>query len=192
MGLLFLRQGFHRGSRLTPRKDMLRFFVPASAVLVFYIPLSCATLPGRNVEAAVYDRQALNLLRGSLLLMGAVSIEYADELAEFSYPLPEILRPLAKRHGYTLSTVPERYGAAEEVFALDVWLREENFSKGFDFRTSITGAFVIRKVKTGAMVFSLSYAEESEETIRSFRHLYRIFEILFIRIAHELENDAAK
>lgn len=180
-----------RGIR--PVRGLFLFFVMTGVTAaVLLIPLSCATLPGREVETAVYDRQAVIGLRESFLSLGKINIQYADELADFSYPLTDILKPLAGRYGFTLTAAEENEGLREEGYSLDVWIKEENFAKGLDFRTSITGTFFLREKRTDRRVFSLSYAEESEETIQSFRHLYHIFDVLFARMAHESEKKPAK
>ena len=146
---------------------------------------ACSSLPRRTVESAVHDRRMFATLDGAALRLGEVRIGYADELKTFTYPLSDILRPLADRYGLSLPETGEVPGTAEACFELDVWLREESFSKGLDFRSSITGTFVLKDGKSGKRVCSLSYTEESEETIQSFSHLYGIFDSVFRHMFHE-------
>lgn len=159
--------------------------------ILLFLPISCATFPAREVEAAVYDCDAMPLLKENSIIMGTTEIIYADESSEFAYPLAHIIKPLAARFGFSTVCGEDRETGRDKAVFLDIWLKEETFSKGLEFRTSIAGIFRIREEVSDRLIFSMSYVEESSETLRSFRTLYRIFLLLFQGIDYECKNKPA-
>jgi len=136
-----------------------------TAVLLLLLVLSCSFFSGSVKESTEPGKDIEDRIKTEGFIVKSVTIKKSFD--------SEIVRENAQ---YALSIlVPERETPAGSSLQAEVVLKEESFIKGFKQLNSVSLELIIRETDE-SIVRMVLVSEETENTLSSYRYLYKILE----------------
>ncbi|MBN2353096.1 MAG: hypothetical protein JXD23_11045 [Spirochaetales bacterium] len=111
-------------------------------------------------------------------LVKAVDLESRVPDPETEKKIPEIIGLLAGKYRVAVITDQTAVPAGTSFALCSIWIREQSFNRSLDQYNSIAGLLTLADPATGTIIARAVYAEESEESIRSFQRLYAVLDEL--------------
>jgi hypothetical protein len=142
--------------------------ITASAVaLAGIIVLSCAGVPAKRVDSVVRGAVAVDLAAP----LGEVAISAGPEHTDVERVVRELF-PLAASHlpGHAGPAAAEKGNRA----VYSVWIRGEEYARGFDTRTAVLCVLKLRSKTDGSVYATTIVADETTSSLESSAYLYTL------------------
>jgi len=121
-------------------------------------------------------------------LVRTVDLESRLPDPETEKKIPEIIGLLAGKYRVTVVTDRAAAPAGAPCALCSIWIREQPFNRSLDQYNSIAGLITLADPASGEILARAVYAEESEETIRSFQRLYAVLNELVKSLSASLAS----
>jgi hypothetical protein len=160
----------------------MRFGIPVNkiyAVLVAVAVLSsCGTIEKKLVEVFTEDQKPAP----KTWKINAINLEERMFYLGIKDTLPDTLIMLGSKYDIRILGQNEAAEDASDFLLCDLWVREKTYTKGLDTINSVTALLSLSDPQSKKVVVRALYTEESQDTLKSYQHLYLILEELFKNI----------
>jgi len=145
---------------------------------------SCSAFPRTRTEVTLFRQDCLP----NTWCVTSIETEGRSSYLPVASRLPEVLQSLAHGHGISILTECPELNSGPGTLGLKVWIREKEFVRNLESRSSITVMMSLHDVESGGEAARALYTEESGRTVESAYHLYAIVERLVGKLAREIRK----
>ncbi len=160
------------------RVSKLLLYLLAAALLV-----SCGTINRKLVEVFADNKEPASLT----WKINAINLEERMFYLGLKEKLPDTLIMLGSKRNIQILGQNETMPEGADYLLCELWIREKTYTKGLDTINSITALLSLSNPVSKKVVVRALYTEESEETLKSYQHLYEILEELFRNIQAQVK-----
>jgi hypothetical protein len=154
----------------------------ALCLLAAALAISCETINKKLVEVFADNKEPAPLT----WKINAINLEERMFYLGLKEKLPDTLIMLGSKYNIQILEQNQNLPDGTPYLFCDLWIREKTYTKGLNTINSITALLSLTDPATKKVVVRALYTEESEETLKSYQHLYTILEELFRNIQSQV------
>jgi hypothetical protein len=117
-------------------------------------------------------------------IINKITIDKAVFIESLEKNVMDILMMLGPKYGFEI--IPgykETDINPGSIFLADIWIKEQEFTKGLKIYNSVTVILILTEPETEKECIRLLFTKDSKESLKSFYYLYSIFEDLFQKVS---------
>ncbi len=155
------------------------FFAAITLILASFAFLnSCGTINKKLVEVFNDEKKPIS----KIWKIGKINLEERMFYLGIKEKLPDTLIMLGSKFNIHILGQSETPMEGNDYLLCNLWVREKTYTKGLDTINSITALLSLSDPESKKVIVRALYTEESQETLKSYQHLYEILEELFKNI----------
>ena len=147
-----------------------------------FILASCTNLPSRT-ELFSDNQEEIPVL----WLINDITLEQRIPDIELKEKIPDTLIMLGNK--YEIQVIynnTTQYNSTSHLLCT-LWIREQEYTRGLDTYNSITVIITLINPQSQKVILRALHTEETEDSLKSFQHLFTILEELFIQIKNQID-----